>query len=231
MAQGYRFVKGGWGHDLSIAFGRDEARDLAVARAVRDGGRARHRDHPGRRGARRLGRAHAIRMCRASSTTRSRLYWFEDPLPEQDIDGYRRLHAAVGTRICTGEKGWHAAHYRSLIESGAVDVIMVDPGKAEGVTGTWAIIEMAAAAGRRGTRTPGAARSTPPPSLHMAVAAAEHARLRAQALPSPMQHELVRVPIEQKDGWVAPPEAPGLGVEVDESVVRRYRFTEDDLGR
>ena len=35
-ADGYRFVKGGWGHDLSIAFGLDEARDLAVARAVRD---------------------------------------------------------------------------------------------------------------------------------------------------------------------------------------------------
>ena len=36
VAQGYRFVKGGWGHDLSIAFGRDDQRDLAVARAVRD---------------------------------------------------------------------------------------------------------------------------------------------------------------------------------------------------
>jgi L-alanine-DL-glutamate epimerase-like enolase superfamily enzyme len=31
------------------------------------------------------------------------------------------------------------------------------------------------------------------------------------------------------DGWVSPPEGPGLGVEVDESVVRSYRFAEDDL--
>ena len=34
--QGYRIVKGGWGHDLDIAFGRDETRDLAIAHAVRD---------------------------------------------------------------------------------------------------------------------------------------------------------------------------------------------------
>ena len=36
VEQGYRFVKGGWGHDLSIAFGLDEARDLAIARTVRE---------------------------------------------------------------------------------------------------------------------------------------------------------------------------------------------------
>jgi L-alanine-DL-glutamate epimerase-like enolase superfamily enzyme len=36
VVEGYRYVKGGWGHDLSIAFGSDERRDRAVARAVRD---------------------------------------------------------------------------------------------------------------------------------------------------------------------------------------------------
>ena len=33
--QGYTIVKGGWGHDLDIAFGRDETRDMAIARTVR----------------------------------------------------------------------------------------------------------------------------------------------------------------------------------------------------
>jgi L-alanine-DL-glutamate epimerase-like enolase superfamily enzyme len=46
-----------------------------------------------------------------------------------------------------------------------------------------------------------------------------------------MQHELVTNPIEQRGGWVTPPEGPGLGVDVDETVVRRYRFREDALGR
>ena len=30
-------------------------------------------------------------------------------------------------------------------------------------------------------------------------------------VPSPMQHELVRTPIEHRDGWVRPPDGPGLG--------------------
>src|SRR5436309_1866911 len=147
-AEGYRYVKGGWGHDLSIAFGRDRRRDLSVARTVRaavgpdveiivDVAALTGWDS-----------SHAIRMCRAIDDEVG-LFWLEDPLPEQDLDGYRRLHAAVDTRICTGEKGWHASHYRGLIESAAIDVIMVDPGRAEGVTGTWRIIEVAEAVVRR----------------------------------------------------------------------------------
>jgi L-alanine-DL-glutamate epimerase-like enolase superfamily enzyme len=41
-----------------------------------------------------------------------------------------------------------------------------------------------------------------------------------------MQHELVTDPIDMVDGWVAPPDKPGLGVTVDEGVVARYRFTD-----
>lgn len=40
-----------------------------------------------------------------------------------------------------------------------------------------------------------------------------------------MQHELVSEPFKQRDGWVdVPVDKPGLGIEVDESVVTRYRL-------
>ena len=43
-------------------------------------------------------------------------------------------------------------------------------------------------------------------------------------LRNPMQHELVENPIEHVDGWLYPPTArPGLGIEVREEVVDRYR--------
>ena len=114
---GYRFVKGGWGHDLSIAFGRDDTRDLAIGRTVRDAVGPDTQvilDVVALAG---WDAQHAIRMCRRLDDEVG-LYWFEDPLPEQDLDGYRQLRAAVDTRICTGEKGWHAVHYRSLIDFG-----------------------------------------------------------------------------------------------------------------
>lgn len=230
VAQGYRFVKGGWGHDLAIAFGREEARDMAVARAVREAVGPDVEvicDVVALAG---WDSTHAIRMARRLNEE-VRLYWLEDPLPEEDLAGYRRLRAEVDVRICTGEKGWHAAHYRSLVDSGAIDVIMTDPGKAEGITGTWAVIGMAAAAGRHWNAHSWSSALNTAASLHLAAAAPNTLLFELKPLPSPMQHELVRVPIEQVDGWVAPPDGPGLGVEVDEAVVRHYRFTEADLGR
>jgi L-alanine-DL-glutamate epimerase-like enolase superfamily enzyme len=217
-------VKGGWGHDLDTAFGREEARDLAIARSVRAA----------------IGpdidmicdvvalagwtADHAIRMARLLDDE-VRLYWLEDPLPEQDLDGYRQLHAAATTRICTGEKGWTGDHYGRLIDSGAIDVIMLDPGKAEGVTGTWNVIRAAAAAGRDWNAHSWSSALNTAASLHLAAASDNVLLMELKPLPSPMQHELVRDPIEQRDGWVAPPDGPGLGVEVDEAVVRRYLFS------
>ena len=42
-------------------------------------------------------------------------------------------------------------------------------------------------------------------------------------LRNPMQHDLVTTPFEHIDGWMYPPTAPGLGIEVIDEVVDRYR--------
>jgi len=42
-------------------------------------------------------------------------------------------------------------------------------------------------------------------------------------LPNPMQHELVTAPFSHTDGWMYPPKGTGLGIEVVEQVVDRYR--------
>lgn len=228
VKQGYRFVKGGWGHDLSTAFGTDPKRDLAVARTVREAIGPETEmivDVVALAG---WDSSHAIKMCRQLDEE-NRLYWFEDPLVEQDIAGYSRLHAAVDTRICTGEKGWHAAHFKTLIDSAAVDVIMVDPGKAEGVTGTWNIINMAAAAGLSWNAHSWSSALNTAAALHLSVAASNTLIFELKPVPGPMQHELVTNPIEQVDGWVRPPDGSGLGVDVDEQVVVSYSFGEEDL--
>lgn len=224
VKQGYTAVKGGWGHNLATAFGRDPDRDLAMARAVRAA----------------VGPDvdmvcdvvalagwspdHAIRMAQRLDQEVG-LYWLEDPLPENDLSGYRELRQAVNTRLCTGEKGWTGEHFGRLIDSGAIDIIMIDPGKAEGVTGTWKVTRAAAAAGRDWNAHSWSSALNTAASLHMAAASDNVLVMELKPLPSPMQHELVRNPIDQHDGWVALPPGPGLGVEVDEAAVREYAFS------
>jgi L-alanine-DL-glutamate epimerase-like enolase superfamily enzyme len=122
-------------------------------------------------------------------------------------------------------------HYRSLIASGALDVIMLDPAKAEGITGSWHVIREAAAAGLSWNAHAWSSALDTAASLHLAAATDNTLLMELKPVTSPMQDELVSVPIHHVDGWVHVPEGPGLGVDVDEAVVRGYRFTEDDLGR
>ena len=39
----------------------------------------------------------------------------------------------------------------------------------------------------------------------------------------PLSREICREPMRMKDGYVAVPQRPGLGVEVDESAIEKYR--------
>jgi L-alanine-DL-glutamate epimerase-like enolase superfamily enzyme len=222
-SRGYTALKGGWGHDLSIAFGRDAKRDLAIVRTVREavgddveiivdvvagaGWTA----------------SHAITMSRAFEPYR--LFWLEDALPEGDLTGWARLSAATATPLCTGEKGWTVPHFQGLIESGALDIIMIDPGRAEGVTGTKKVIDLAAAAGVSWNAHSWSSAINTAASLHLAAASPNVLLLELKPDPSPIQHELVTDPIDMKDGWIAVRDAPGLGVTVDEAVARRYLFT------
>ena len=38
-----------------------------------------------------------------------------------------------------------------------------------------------------------------------------------------LAQDLVRKPLQQRDGMIALPDAPGLGVEVDEAAIARFR--------
>ena len=40
----------------------------------------------------------------------------------------------------------------------------------------------------------------------------------------PLSRELVREPLRMTDGWLSVPEGPGLGVEVNEEAIRKYRI-------
>jgi len=63
------------------------------------------------------------------------VYWTEEPLGAHNPDGYRRLKKAVSSMIAYGEREWNMAGYASIIESGTVDVVGIDPGRAQGITG------------------------------------------------------------------------------------------------
>ena len=60
-------------------------------------------------------------------------------------------------------------------------------------------------------------------SLAMSFSSPAFKLFELKPLRNPMQHDLVTEPFGHTDGWVYPPTGPGLGIEVIEEVVDRYR--------
>jgi L-alanine-DL-glutamate epimerase-like enolase superfamily enzyme len=219
VARGFTATKGGWGHP-EREFGLDADRDVEIVRLVREAVgpsidvavdiSARANWSP----------SHAIAIARRLGDYG--LAWLEDALHHEDYSGLRRLRAAAPMAIATGEREWTQAGYARLVESDGVDIVLVDPGRVEGITGMRAVVEHAANHGVRFVPHSWTSAINTAASLQVLAAATNGVFLELKPDPSPLQAELVDVPIEQVDGWVEVPDAPGLGITVDEAVLRRY---------
>ena len=51
----------------------------------------------------------------------------------------------------------------------------------------------------------------------------------AETIETPFHHGLIRGAIRVEEGFVAAPQAPGLGIEIDEDLVRAHPYTDHGL--
>ena len=124
--------------------------------------------------------------------------------------------------VATGEKEWTLRDFKTLIEAGAVDIVMPDAGKAEGVTGFKTIIDFASAHGVGFTPHSWSSAINTAAALHLFASADNGVVFELKPNPSPMQTELVSMRIVQEGGFVTVPDRPGLGIEVNRAVIERY---------
>lgn len=213
-AEGYTAIKLGWG-----PLGRvSERLDVALVRAAREAAGPRDLMID-------IGlvwdAAQAIKMARRFAEYD--LFWLEEPLPPDDLNGYARLAGAVETRIAAGEQESTYQGFVALAEQGGVSVLQPDLARAGGLTPA---IRIAQFAHDHNILCVPHAFSTGilvAASLHF-VAAMPHGQLTEFTVSdSPIARDLLVEPFRlQPDGTVCVPRAPGLGVALDEDVLRRY---------
>lgn len=151
--------------------------------------------------------------------------WFEEPVPQADIDSYVRLSHAVGIPISGGEQFTSMQQFRPYLERGAYRIVQPDAGIC-GITECFAVAEMAY---RYGV-------DCCPHSWHNGLMAMANGHLVA-ALPNPrvlevcmvqgpLQWEMLADPPPIIDGHLALPDAPGLGVQLAEGIEARFPYIE-----
>ena len=146
--------------------------------------------------------------------------WIEEPFYPTQIDDYRALKAAVPVRrSARGEREWTVTDYKRLIETGTVDVVGVDPARAEGITGFRKVDALCGAAGITINAHAWSTAILTAASLHLSVASPNSRLFELKPFRVSVQTDLVDEPIWHENGVVRAPSGPGLGIEVDEALV------------
>ncbi len=148
--------------------------------------------------------------------------WYEEPLYPTDDAGYQRLRAATTLRLASGEREFTEAGYRRQMEFiRAIDVYGVDPARVEGITGFRRVDALCTRHGKVINAHAWSTAITTAASLHLSLASPNAEVFEFKPFPVVVQDELVAEKIWHRDGWAYPLTGPGLGIEVDEAVVRR----------
>ena len=152
------------------------------------------------------------------------LKWVEEPFEPWEYEQFKRLRNHTKVLIAGSEREWDYRGYTETINSGTLDVIGCDVGRVEGITGALAIIKLVETAGLWfNSHAWSSAINT---AASIALSASTPRCLLQELKPdeNPMQHELITEPFTHKNGKIAVPSKPGLGVEVIEKVVQKYVF-------
>jgi L-alanine-DL-glutamate epimerase-like enolase superfamily enzyme len=75
------------------------------------------------------------------------VFWYEEPLPPQDMEGYAELASELDVRIATGENLYMKYQFNDLIQRRGADIVQPDNRRAGGVTEWLEIAAIADAAG------------------------------------------------------------------------------------
>jgi L-alanine-DL-glutamate epimerase-like enolase superfamily enzyme len=148
--------------------------------------------------------------------------WYEEPLYPTDDAGYKKLALSTDVRIASGEREFTEAGYRRQMEFvQAVEVFGVDPARVEGITGFRKVDALATKHGKVVNAHAWSTAITTAASLHLSLASPNTEIFEFKPFDVTVQNDLVAEKIWHKDGWAYPIEGPGLGIDVQEDVVRR----------
>jgi D-arabinonate dehydratase len=166
--------------------------------------------------------AMAIEMGRALE--RYGLYWIEEPVATDDIDGSARVADALATPIAGYETEIGLYGFRELITRGAVDIVQPDIAWSGGFSECRRIAALAQAHHLAVAPHAFASAVTLAASLHFAASIPNALVLEFDQNPNGLRDELLKEPIGiDRDGMIRLTERPGLGVELDPVAVDRYR--------
>jgi len=151
------------------------------------------------------------------------LLWLEEPLwPPEDWAGLARIGAESGIAIAAGENASTLADFHHMLAAGAVTYAQPSVTKIGGLTGLLEVLDHA----KRGKVkvAPHSPYFGPGLIASLHVVASQGDPMMVERFYCDLDASPMGDAIVARDGFMTVPQAPGLGVTMDEAVIEKYRI-------
>lgn len=144
-------------------------------------------------------------------------FWFEEPVEADDFAGCAEAKRTLDIPIAAGENEFTRWGARDLIQAQAVDILQCDTVLAGGITEMRKIAALASA-----FHVPVSPHGSPHMAVHLLASLPNAIVMETYpAVESRYNPALPLFPV--KDGYIGVPGTPGLGIDPDPELVRKYR--------
>src|SRR5579875_997227 len=177
---------------------------------------------------RNMSAGNAVLLC--AELARFRPLFVEDPIPPDSVEGLRAFAAKVSVPVAAGERNTSIWEFAEYLQRPGVDFVRPDVGVAGGITHVKKICALAEAF--NADVLPHAVPSGPVAvaaqvQLGMCTPNWELQAHRPQEAPD--WTDLVDAVIPVRDGYLIPPDRPGLGIELDDGGLQKHPPRQADL--
>ena len=156
----------------------------------------------------------AIRFGRA--VEKYDIFWFEEPVEPDDFKGCAEVRQALDIPIVAGENEFTRWGCRELLEARSADILNLDTVIAGGITEYRKIAALASA-----YHTPVSPHGNPFMAVHLLASVSNGLIMETYpAIESKYNLALPLFPVQE--GYITVPDKPGLGIDPDPAIVKRY---------
>jgi galactonate dehydratase len=153
--------------------------------------------------------------------------WYEEPVPPDAVEQMTQVARSVRIPVATGERLTTKAEFAPILRSGAAAILQPALGRSGGIWETKKIAAMAEVYNAQ--MAPHLYAGPIEWAANIQLAASIPNILMCECIETPFHDALIKSTIKVEDGFITPPTAAGLGIEVDEDLARSHPYTDTGL--
>jgi L-alanine-DL-glutamate epimerase-like enolase superfamily enzyme len=150
------------------------------------------------------------------------IFWFEEPVPPEDVDGMARVREHISMYLAAGECEYNKVGFRDLFLKNAIDICQPDVARAGGITECKKIAAMAQAFNVHYAPHAWGGVVCIAATLHLVMSLPNFLICEFDRVPNPLRDELASKHLSYKDGFLYVPDKPGLGIDLDEKTLKKF---------